>query len=171
MMLIDNFKPYLKTEIGVIVDSIFLKILASPNSTYEHKMMSLTVIKKLCVTDESILMNDMAPTIVDIFLNYDCETDDFNIFQQIIDQLEKIAKGRYGPANWMSVEQENELRVCALECLNCILNSLVSWSKEAHGKRKDLAVESDSHSDHGDGSRSPSLKSKKECNQDQKSSK
>lgn len=86
---------------GVFLDNIFLKILATSNSTYAHKKMALKVVSKLCQDPQ---------TLVEIFLNYDCELGSFNIFQTMVNQLEKIAQGRFVSKNWMSEEQEGSLR-------------------------------------------------------------
>lgn len=56
----------------MFLDNVFLKILVSPNSTYAHKRMALQVLCKLCQDPQ---------TVVEIFLNYDCELGHSNIFQ------------------------------------------------------------------------------------------
>lgn len=122
--LVAHFKPHLKQEIGVFLDNVYLKILASPNSTYAHKKVALKVIKKLCSD---------AQTIVELFLNYDCEMGNFNIFQTIVSHLEKIAHGTFLSKNWMSEDQEKSLRRLALESFGAIMNSLVVWTRKAGG--------------------------------------
>jgi len=81
LALIAHFKPCLKTEIGVFLDTIYLQILASSNSTYEHKRMSLAVFSTMCQEPR---------TVVEVFLNYDCDMDNFNVFQQVVNHLEKV---------------------------------------------------------------------------------
>ena len=81
--LIRQFKPHLKTEIGVFLDNIFLRVAENPNSTFGHKMMILQVFSKLAQDPQ---------TIVDIFLNYDCDDKAVPIFQHLVSVLEKITQ-------------------------------------------------------------------------------
>eukprot|EP00462_Mataza_sp_D1_P023775 CAMPEP_0175130550 /NCGR_PEP_ID=MMETSP0087-20121206/6066_1 /TAXON_ID=136419 /ORGANISM="Unknown Unknown, Strain D1" /LENGTH=1929 /DNA_ID=CAMNT_0016412775 /DNA_START=93 /DNA_END=5878 /DNA_ORIENTATION=- len=115
--LIRHFKPYLKTEIGAFMEQIFLKVLASPNSTYEHKVMALTVFNKL--------LSD-APFVVETFLNYDCDINNFNVFQPVVQHLAKIAQQN---ESYFLPEQEQSVRKLALEALICTLKSLVSFAQ------------------------------------------
>lgn len=88
----------------MFLENIFLKIIKSPHSTYAHKKMALKVIHKLCSDSH---------TIVEVFLNYDCDMDSSGIFQLIVERLEKTAQGTYN-LNWMSDEQQSSLRYAAL---------------------------------------------------------
>jgi hypothetical protein len=81
--LITHFKTCLRTEIAVFLDTIYLRILSSPNSTCEDKLMSLKVIASLCQEPK---------TIVECFLNYDCDLNNLGVFQNIVTHLEKIAQ-------------------------------------------------------------------------------
>lgn len=70
--LLSKFKRDLKPVIGVFIDTIFLKILMSPNSSFHHKNLSLEVCGNLCRNPQ---------TVVELFLNYDCDMKAPNIFQ------------------------------------------------------------------------------------------
>jgi brefeldin A-inhibited guanine nucleotide-exchange protein len=46
--LLECFKDYLKAELEVFVTNIFLRILESENSTFEHKLRVLEVFHNIC---------------------------------------------------------------------------------------------------------------------------
>jgi len=83
--LIAGFRSNLKAEIGAILDNIFLKIGASGNSSFNQRVLVLEVLCKICQDSESI---------IDIFLNYDCDNSSSNIYENTVLLLDKIAKGR-----------------------------------------------------------------------------
>eukprot|EP00930_Biecheleria_cincta_P093702 TRINITY_DN8420_c0_g1_i1.p1 TRINITY_DN8420_c0_g1~~TRINITY_DN8420_c0_g1_i1.p1 ORF type:complete len:1819 (+),score=462.05 TRINITY_DN8420_c0_g1_i1:712-5457(+) len=121
--LIANFKEHLRNEIGVFVDQIFLKILESGNSAFTHKSKVLQVFYKIC-TD--------ATTALELFLNFDCDVDEKNIFERTIDCLSKIAQGKYTAvehANLIQPHQEQELKIHALEALVKLMGSIVDWAR------------------------------------------
>jgi len=123
VMLITNFKEHLRTEIGVFIEQIFLRILESGNSTYQHKNRVLHVFYKLC-TDAS--------TALELFLNFDCDVDEKNIFERLIDCLSKIAQGKYAAvehANLIQPHQEQELKMLALQALVTLMGSIVDWAR------------------------------------------
>mmetsp|Transcript_32075 Transcript_32075/g.62734 ORF Transcript_32075/g.62734 Transcript_32075/m.62734 type:complete len:550 (+) Transcript_32075:3-1652(+) len=119
--LVASFKTHLKRFVGDYLLNVFLRVLASRNSTYEHKDISLSVTFKLC-SDPQLL--------VGLFLNYDCDLDADNVFQSTVHALEKTVFFR-GKSNskWMTAEQEAALRKGGLECVTVVMKSLASWTK------------------------------------------
>ncbi len=83
MALLDGFKDHLKSEVEVFITTIFLRILESENSTYDHKLRVLEVFHRICF-DSSAL--------VEIFINYDCDLDAIDLFRRMVDSFAKIAK-------------------------------------------------------------------------------
>ena len=82
--LLNNFKEHLKTEIGLFLEQVFLKILNSENASYHHKILVLEVLNRItqnCVTT------------IELFINYDCDVDSTDIFARIIESLARIAQG------------------------------------------------------------------------------
>ena len=82
--LLNNFKEHLKTEIGLLLEQMFLKILNSENASYHHKILVLEVLNRItqnCVTT------------IELFINYDCDVDSTDIFARIIESLARIAQG------------------------------------------------------------------------------
>ena len=55
--LLDRFKDHLKGEVEVFVSNIFLRLLESENSTYEHKMKVLEVFHNICKDHKALVNN------------------------------------------------------------------------------------------------------------------
>lgn len=83
LALMDDFKDHLKSELEVFITTIFLRILESENSTYDHKLRVLEVFHRICKD---------ASALVEIFVNYDCEMDAIDLFRRVVDGFAKISK-------------------------------------------------------------------------------
>mmetsp|Transcript_58738 Transcript_58738/g.137076 ORF Transcript_58738/g.137076 Transcript_58738/m.137076 type:complete len:1749 (+) Transcript_58738:59-5305(+) len=137
VLLIPNFKDHLKTEIGVFIEQIFLRILESGNSTFQHKLRVLQVFYKLC-TDAS--------TALELFINFDCDVDEKNIFERLIDCLSKIAQGKYTSsehANLIRPEQELELKMLALQAVVTLMGSIVDWARRMSEDKRELPTKTE----------------------------
>jgi brefeldin A-inhibited guanine nucleotide-exchange protein len=121
LLLISNFKVYLKDEIAIYFTKIFLRILESDNSTTQAKGMVLDCLLQIC---------NNAQILVDIFVNYDCSLESQDIFGRMVNDLSTIAKGSPSVQTGPGVVQESTLKTLGLECLVTIMKSLVEWSKE-----------------------------------------
>jgi len=132
--LITNFKEHLRDEIGVFIEQIFLRILESGNSDFLHKSRVLQIFYKLC-TDPT--------TPLELFLNYDCDVDEKNIFERTIDCLSKIAQGKYTAvehANLIQPQQEQELKKEALRSLVTLMGSIVGWARRMTEDQKPVPI-------------------------------
>jgi Sec7-like guanine-nucleotide exchange factor len=85
VLLVQDFKEYLKAEVEVFISSIFLRIIESEYSTYDHKLRVLEVLQ-LIFQDSKMQL--------ELFVNYDCDYNATNIFSRIVTSLAKIAKVR-----------------------------------------------------------------------------
>lgn len=70
----------------VFFKEIFLYILETPSSSFEHKWMVIQALTRICADAQSV---------VDIYLNYDCDLALANIFDRLVNDLSKIAQGRH----------------------------------------------------------------------------
>mmetsp|Transcript_37723 Transcript_37723/g.69804 ORF Transcript_37723/g.69804 Transcript_37723/m.69804 type:complete len:1802 (-) Transcript_37723:138-5543(-) len=135
VVLITSFKENLKNEIGVFIEQIFLRILESGNSTFHHKTHVLQVFYRLC-TDAS--------TALELFLNFDCDVDEKNIFERMIDCLSKIAQGKYTAvehANLIQPEQEKELKQLSLKAIVTLMGSIVDWARRMSEDQRAASLE------------------------------
>lgn len=118
LMLISHFKDHLKSEIGIFFTNVFLRILESPNSTYQHKLLVMQVVHRICQDPQ---------TLVDLFVNYDCDLDSTNIYESILNDISKVTQPSAAESGWIATNHETNLKFLRLECLVTILRSLVDW--------------------------------------------
>lgn len=130
LVLLASFKRHLKAELEIFITSIFLRILHSENSSFEHKMLVLEVLNNVC---------DDAQVLGEIFLNYDCDWNTNDLFKQIIDALAKVAKGKKdGAAHYANLSSALRLRAqqndaaIVLKGLECMTATVASLKKAAN---------------------------------------
>uniref|UniRef100_A0A8C8CQY9 SEC7 domain-containing protein n=1 Tax=Oncorhynchus tshawytscha TaxID=74940 RepID=A0A8C8CQY9_ONCTS len=123
LTLLSHFKVHLKMQIEVFFREIFLTILETSSSSFEHKWMVIQTLTRICAD---------AQCVVDIYVNYDCDLNAANIFERLVNDLSKIAMGRSGQELGMTPLQELSLRKKGLECLVSILKCMVEWSRDMY---------------------------------------
>ncbi|KAM8882521.1 brefeldin A-inhibited guanine nucleotide-exchange protein 1 isoform 2-T2 [Synchiropus picturatus] len=123
LTLLSHFKTHLKMQIEVFFKEIFLYILETSTSSYDHKWMVIQTLTRICADAQSV---------VDIYVNYDCDLNAANIFERLVNDLSKIAQGRAGHELGTTPVQELTLRKKGLECLVSILKCMVEWSKDQY---------------------------------------
>lgn len=121
--LLSNFKVHLKKQIEVFFKEIFLNILETSSSTFEHKFMVIQALTRICADAQSV---------VDIYINYDCDFSAANLFERLVNDLSKIAQGRHALELGATTFQEKSMRIKGLECLVSILKCKVEWSKDLY---------------------------------------
>ncbi|KAG1705092.1 Brefeldin A-inhibited guanine nucleotide-exchange protein 1 [Nymphon striatum] len=128
LALLSKFKTHLKMQIEVFFKEIFLNILETSTSSFQHKWMVIQALTRICADAQSV---------VDIYVNYDCDISAANIFERLVNDLSKIAQLEYFRAV-MRLElgatpnQEKSMRIKGLECLVCILKCMVEWSQDVY---------------------------------------
>lgn len=123
LALLSNFKLHLKMQIEVFFKEIFLNILETSNSSFEHKWMVIQALTKICSDAQSV---------VDIYVNYDCDLAAANLFERLVNDLFKVAQGRHAQELGASPNQERTMKLRGLECLVSILKCMVEWSKDLY---------------------------------------
>lgn len=124
LVLLTNFKVHLKMQIEVFFRDIFLNILETPSSSFDHKWMVIQSLNKICSNAQSV---------VDIYINYDCNLSSANIFERLVNDLSKIAQGRgcsLLQSGLISPNQERSMRIRGYECLVSILKCMVTWTSD-----------------------------------------
>ncbi|RHY32231.1 hypothetical protein DYB32_002736 [Aphanomyces invadans] len=89
-------------EMEIFITNIFLRILDSENSTFEHKMLVLEVLNHIC--DDQLILSE-------IFLNYDCDWDSMDLFKRIVNALAKIAKAKQRDSIHASAPAARQLKM------------------------------------------------------------
>lgn len=121
--LLSNFKAHLKKQIEVFFKEIFLNILEAPSSSFDHKWMVIQALCRICADAQSV---------VDIYVNYDCDFSAANLFERLVNHLSKIGQGRQPLELGATPNQEKSMRIRGLECLVSILKCMVEWSKDLY---------------------------------------
>ena len=98
----------------VFFKEIFLYILETPSSSFEHKWMVIQALTRICADAQSV---------VDIYLNYDCDLALANIFDRLVNDLSKIAQGRHalelGKHNEFSPHSRLPTSSALMMCVQC----------------------------------------------------
>lgn len=126
----NNYKESLKREIVVFLDQIFVKFLESGNSTYTHRLLVLEVFNR-------IFMNPK--TILELYVNYDCDVDSVNILEKMVEMLARISQGKYTKSEFSMMIQPNQelvLRTLALETIIEMLRGLSIYVEEAEKEKE-----------------------------------
>lgn len=107
--------------------NIFLRVLESPNSPFEQKVLVLEALRALCADPQMLTQ---------LFLNYDCDFDAVNLYKDIVHHVTRISakacapknpKNNVGSASAMKkiADQEMDLSRTGLEVLVVILRSFL----------------------------------------------
>lgn len=123
LALLARFKIHLKMQIEVFFKEIFMNILETSSSSFEHKWMVIHALTRICADAQSV---------VDIYVNYDCDLSAANLFERLVNDLSKIAQGRQALELGASPNQEKSMRIRGLECLVSILKCMVEWSRDLY---------------------------------------
>ncbi|VDK59211.1 unnamed protein product, partial [Anisakis simplex] len=128
VQLVNKFKIHLKMQIEVFFKEIIFSILESSSSSFEHRWIVVNTLEKICEDPQSL---------VDIYVNYDCNLTATNIFERIINGLSKIAQGGgimdFGNAAAIIQKQrERSMRVLGLKCLVECLQCMVDWFDDVY---------------------------------------
>lgn len=121
--LLSKFKAHLKVQIEVCFKEIFLNILEAGSSSLQHKWMVIMALTKICADAQSV---------VDIYVNYDCDLNASNVFERLVNDLSKIARGGQPGEFGATPGQEQPMKTKGLECLVSILRCMVEWSKDLY---------------------------------------
>lgn len=122
LLLVKKFKSHLKSEIEVFVANIFLRVLESPNSPFEQKVLVLEALRALCADPQMLTQ---------LFLNYDCDFDAVNLYKDIVHHVTRLSAKSCAPSNSLAtvtkkdLDQEIDLSRTGLEVLVVILRSFL----------------------------------------------
>ena len=133
------FREHLKQEISVFNETVFLKILDSENSSYEHK---------LCILENFQIQAETPQYYVELYANYDCDRNENFLVNRIVTALGKIGQGKYLKGEHsLTPIQENTLKTKALKTLTLLVNSLLNYSFDQLQKNNDALFDNDKYDD------------------------
>lgn len=124
LCLLASFKAHLKVQLEVFFKDIFLPVLETSASSFQHKWLVMQAISRICADPQ---------TLVDLYVNYDCDLALSNVFETVVNDVSKIAMGRHAvdlgvtPGTGQLEGHAESMKVLGLECLSRCLASLVEW--------------------------------------------
>lgn len=119
------FREHLKHQIAVFIETVFLKILDSGNSSYNHKWLLLENFYKLAGT---------AKFFVELYVNYDCDIEEKDLLNRIVISLSKISQGKYARSeHQLTPQQEYQLRSRSLEVICMMIRSVLMFTQDQIG--------------------------------------
>jgi brefeldin A-inhibited guanine nucleotide-exchange protein len=130
--LVLNFRKYLRIEIGVFIQDVFMEILESANSKFIVKFYILQVLTTL-IEEKSIPF--------ELFLNFDCREGSSNICERTIDLLVKIAQGKYSKniyAGLINLNEEEELRKEASQAIINLIKGTAAFLEQNHSQVEEI---------------------------------
>ncbi|CAI5439773.1 unnamed protein product [Caenorhabditis angaria] len=117
--LLDKFKAHLKTQIEVFFKEIILSMLESATCPFEKKWIVLNTIGKILGNPQSV---------VDMFVNYDCDLTSHNLFKSIVEVVSKTSRTSINENSTIQQkEKERAMRLLGISCLTDLLQCLVDW--------------------------------------------
>ena len=113
----------LKSEIEVFISSMFLPILESDDSVFDHRMLVLEVFARLCQDSY---------TVVELFINYDCSDDissESGVFERIVGAMSKISQTSCdGEPHSGAIQRTKSMRLLALRSLVSLTKCMVEFT-------------------------------------------
>ncbi|KAL8122263.1 hypothetical protein AgCh_018854 [Apium graveolens] len=134
----------LQGEIGIFFALIILRSLEGMECLLSQKLNVLQMLEKVCKDSQML---------VDIFVNYDCDLEAPNLFERMVVTLSKIAQGTQNvDPNSVNASQMDSIKGSSVQCLVCILKSLVGWEESRRksnnqGRNPSLEIGSATESD------------------------
>eukprot|EP00210_Caulerpa_lentillifera_P001785 g1715.t1 len=136
LTLLAKFRQVLKAEIAVFFPMVILKPIEpslgnnSVNSgtpvatipasnTYTHQLRVLRLLQPCCMDGQFI---------IDLFVNYDCDLDNSNLFERLLMSLVRKAQGSSSTLDSEKAQQQEAIiREESLKCIIKMLNALIEW--------------------------------------------
>ncbi|KRX10951.1 Sec7 domain [Pseudocohnilembus persalinus] len=122
--LVTNFRENLKKEVAVFVQDIFLNILDSNNSNFNHRMFTISAFHKIFKVPRTIL---------ELFVNYDCALGDIGLVENIITMLTRVGQGKYLKQEYSTLilpQQEFLLKKNSIEAMKELVKRLCEFSDQ-----------------------------------------
>ena len=104
-----GFKTHLKAQIEVFFKEIFLSIIESSSSSFIHRALVLEALARICADAQSV---------VDLYVNYDCDINGANIFERLTGNLARLVQERFKEFLTAISRMQKPKCIFGLEALN-----------------------------------------------------
>ena len=121
-----------KSKVPVFFIRVLFPLLDSANASFSHKSAVLSLFEKF--------VND-PQAVADLFVNFDCAVGCPNIFEQLVNQISKVAQATHTAPNWITSQQSEHLKLQSIATLSALTRSLVEWmtqQQSAAGSQRSL---------------------------------
>ncbi|CAN1290784.1 Brefeldin A-inhibited guanine nucleotide-exchange protein 5 [Linum perenne] len=132
-VLLLRYRESLKGELGIFFPLIVLQSLDGSESMVNQKTSVLRMLEKVCKDPQ---------TLVDVYVNYDCDRKASNFFERMLTALSKLAQGTQSTdPNSAAMAQTTLVKDSSLQCLVNVLKSLSDWENACREYRKSKYVQ------------------------------
>eukprot|EP00842_Homolaphlyctis_polyrhiza_P003487 jgi/Hompol1/4139/HPOL_003490-RA len=152
LLVVRHYREHAKVEIEVLLSTVYLHILEMGNASFKQKSAVLHGLLKICENPQ---------TLVDLYVNYDCDIAMSSVFELILNACSKISQGRSEssakPAaagsfsmalsavgldskNELLRDQDRRLKLQSLSALVAIVQSLSVWSQDSQSLKPQIAA-------------------------------
>ncbi|CAJ0573252.1 unnamed protein product, partial [Mesorhabditis spiculigera] len=119
VQLVDKFKGHLKLQIEVFFKEIIITMLESSTCSFEQKWIVLNTIDKIMENPQSI---------VDMYVNYDCDMTAANVFENLVNVVSRTSRTTVSEHSHPDQrKREQAFRLLGLKCLVMLLRCQVEW--------------------------------------------
>jgi brefeldin A-inhibited guanine nucleotide-exchange protein len=133
-IIIKSYKQHFRNEIVAFLTQVYLKLWNSPNSTFQQKLTIATMF-------QGLMSEPQFP--VDMFANYDCSTtSSINGLEKIVEGISQAVRGVKSEANWITPQQEINLKLLGLQSIEKYLSTLIELHKKKLKENTRMSVES-----------------------------
>ncbi|KAJ4463172.1 putative Brefeldin A-inhibited guanine nucleotide-exchange protein 2 [Paratrimastix pyriformis] len=113
--IVRHFRLLLKPELAVLLN-VFLRILESPTSPLPERISVLEALRSVCQDGQAL---------VDVYLNFDCDLHQENLFQRLVNAIARLGQGQLGDER---TPAQQSLEAWALHDVACIMRALSEWA-------------------------------------------
>ena len=149
LVLLRSFSTQLLPEIETFITRVLLRVLDSPSTGAEVKLLVLSVFRSIGAD---------ARATMELFLNYDCVEGRSRVFEAMTRALSSIAQGRASDSfnsTQKTAAEASAARNVALDALSSMLGSVVAYADEAAAASGLLAVTASDGEEEDDGATAP----------------
>jgi Sec7-like guanine-nucleotide exchange factor len=116
-----NLRPHLKAEIAVFFYNVIFPLLESQNTSFVQKQLVIRTLQAL---------GDDSQLLADLYVNFDCAIGAKPLYENLINKLSKAVQTSWIAPNWITPEQDLELKQSGLRVMSTFVRFMTTWYKK-----------------------------------------
>ena len=121
----NSFREHIKTQLGVMLENVFLNVLNSENSSFIQKELVLEWIYKLTKKPKAF---------VELYINFDCDLEETEVMNKLLTAMCRIARGSYAAVKHQLSENEQlTLKNKAIDALISLIRGIEMYVVDQAG--------------------------------------